>query len=95
MRMYKQKLDIIPEQIIQLPIYKKEKEDIEIKELFVQNDLPHIWFLTNCSKTMKVKFYCFMTGEDIPENIKCNEYVGSCIMKNNMVIHLFMERLYE
>ena len=87
MRMYKQKLDVIPEQIVKLPVYKSEKEDIVIKQLIVQNNSP-------CSKMMVVKFYCFMTGEDIPDYIKSNEYIGSCML-DDIVIHVFMKRLEE
>lgn len=94
MRMYKQKLDVIPEQIVKLPVYKSEKEDIVIKQLTVQNNSPCIWFLTNCSKMMVVKFYCFMTGEDIPDYIKSNEYIGSCML-DDIVIHVFMKRIEE
>ena len=92
MKIYKQKLDIIQEQVIELKAYQTEK-NVKITRLSVQNNFPCIWFMTDKDVPVLVKISCFMTGEDIPETINGDEYIGSVVIESGIVIHVFMKIL--
>lgn len=95
MRIYKQRLETVPEQIISVPSYLEGDIQIKILKLQTQNNEPCIWFMTNCDAHRRVKIRFFMTGEEIPNDLKGDEYLGTCLLQNNIVIHAFMKILCD
>ena len=89
MRIYKQKLDVIPKQMLRLNTFKQK--NIKITDLSVQNDSPYIWFLADSKEMIQVWFYSFFTGEAIPDYITEKDYLGKYSLSNGTVVHVFMK----
>lgn len=94
MKIYKQKLNLMPEQVVDLPMYQDERRKIRILQFQAQDEKPCIWFLTNCEETKKVKVFLCMTGEELSDTqYSSNKYIGTCVLKSGIVLHAFISEV--
>lgn len=95
MKIYKEKIDIKPKQIVSLPAYyvSKSQPEIKILDISVQNNSPVIWLLTDGVTRKQVKIISVMTGEDILEPIETVDYIGTYKLEDDTVIHIFIQEL--
>lgn len=66
----------------------------QVLKVDVIRGIPSIWFMVNKNAPkINVKLYLFGTGWEIPEDIKKKDYLGSFIMDNAEIYHIFMENI--
>lgn len=89
MKMLKNRINIIPEQKINIFEVGDRLVVEQISHVQEVDDSLYIWYLSGSGPERIVKLRMFFTGEELPDNP--GKYIGTQILGNGLVVHLFAE----